>query len=71
MPRELTEPREANKRYVRRGKKGTVHEPASRCRPLAISRPALESQDHREEGEADRGIVSGRSFLVASSLRRA
>jgi hypothetical protein len=48
MPRELTEPREGNKRYVRRGKK--VHEPATRYRPLDISRPALESQDHREEG---------------------
>jgi hypothetical protein len=29
------------------------HDPASRCRPLAICQPALESKDHRREGEGE------------------
>jgi hypothetical protein len=49
IPRELIEPSEGDKRYMRRGKR-EIYQPADEGRPLATSRPALESQDHREEG---------------------
>src|SRR3954462_267253 len=48
MPRELIEPHEGDKRYVRRDKQGPV-QGERRCRTVPLPRPQTQSQDRREK----------------------